>query len=418
MEKNLHKYLLDFNSARLPEMTQLKYTRMAENAFRFFRGTCHLFYERLSKLKGLPFSPLVWICGDLHIENFGSYRGENGLIYFDLNDFDEGVLAPALFEVVRLLTSIFVAFEVYGIAEDQAANLVSIFLASYSSVLAKGKAVAIDPRTAKGIVSNFLKHSESRSYKQLLGKRTIAKGKKILLSLEHEKHAKVEKKLKSALIEHISHWLETSPASPYNYKVKDVVFRIAGTGSLGVKRYLFLLRSKNVKGKYLLLDMKQSFDPSLSPYVETKPRWENQAERIVSIQRRMQYVSSALLDVTEFKGESYVLGEMQPMEDTFDFSLVAGNYRSLIQVIDDMGSLTASSQLRSGGMEGSVTIDALRKFGVDVASWKEQIVYMAKELAKQNNKDYNDFMAGYEGGAYKKESIKPKAERKREKVQL
>ncbi|MFD0942083.1 DUF2252 domain-containing protein [Pedobacter boryungensis] len=418
MEKNLRKQILDFNFPRLPEMTQLKYTRMAENAFRFFRGTCHLFYDRLCKMKGIPTSPLVWICGDLHIENFGSYRGENGLIYFDLNDFDEGVLAPAIFEIIRLVTSIFVAFEVYEIAEDQAANLVSIFLGSYSSVLAKGKAVAIDPRTARGIVSNFLKHSERRSYKQLLGKRTVSKGKKILLSLEHEKHAKVEKKLKSALIAHISNWLETSPASPYNYKVKDVVFRIAGTGSLGVKRYLFLLRSTTVKGRYLLLDMKQSFDSSLSPFVETKPRWDTQAERIVSIQQRMQYVSSALLDVTEFEGESYVLGEMQPMEDTFDFSLVAGNYRSLIQVIEDMGALTASSQLRSGGMEGSANIDELRKFGLDFTSWKEQIVYMARELAKQNDNDYKEFLAGYEQGEYKNENSKLKANEKKEKVKL
>ena len=31
--------------------------------------------------------------------------------------------------------------------------------------------------------------------------------------------------------------------SPYHYKVKDVVFRLAGTGSVGVERYLFLLRN-------------------------------------------------------------------------------------------------------------------------------------------------------------------------------
>jgi uncharacterized protein (DUF2252 family) len=54
-----------FNAGRLPEMVKLKYEAMAENAFRFFRGTCHLFYAQLSKLK-IPKSPVVWICGDLH----------------------------------------------------------------------------------------------------------------------------------------------------------------------------------------------------------------------------------------------------------------------------------------------------------------------------------------------------------------
>jgi uncharacterized protein (DUF2252 family) len=49
---------------------------MTENAFRFFRGTCHLFYQDLAPAQPLPLSPLAWICGDLHIENFGSYRGD------------------------------------------------------------------------------------------------------------------------------------------------------------------------------------------------------------------------------------------------------------------------------------------------------------------------------------------------------
>jgi uncharacterized protein (DUF2252 family) len=96
-------------------MVQLKYDLMSENPFRFFRGTCHLFYEDLAAAKPLPLSPLAWTCGDLHIENCGSFRGENGLVYFDLNDFDEALLAPAAYEVVRLVTSIFVAFDTLSV---------------------------------------------------------------------------------------------------------------------------------------------------------------------------------------------------------------------------------------------------------------------------------------------------------------
>ena len=100
-----------FNENRLPEYTAMKYQLMAENAFRFFRGTCHLFYEDLGQAQALTGSPLSWICGDLHLENFGTYKGDNRLVYFDVNDFDEGVLAPALWEVVRMLTSIFTGCE-------------------------------------------------------------------------------------------------------------------------------------------------------------------------------------------------------------------------------------------------------------------------------------------------------------------
>ena len=98
--------ILAFNAALQQDRVQLKYQLLATDPFRFFRGTCHLFYEDLSKVD-LPESPNVWMCGDLHIENFGSFKGDNRLVYFDLNDCDEGILGPASWELVRIITSIF-----------------------------------------------------------------------------------------------------------------------------------------------------------------------------------------------------------------------------------------------------------------------------------------------------------------------
>src|ERR1700760_4218305 len=145
-----------FNKGLLPEMVQLKYEAIAENAFRFFRGTCHLFYEDLAAAEPLPLSPLAWICGDLHIENFGSYKGDNKLVYFDLNDFDEALLAPCSYEVVRMVCSIYIAFDNLGIEPEKAYKMAQLFLKTYSATLEKGKATSIEPRTAKGIVCEFL----------------------------------------------------------------------------------------------------------------------------------------------------------------------------------------------------------------------------------------------------------------------
>ncbi|HAN57343.1 MAG TPA: DUF2252 domain-containing protein, partial [Betaproteobacteria bacterium] len=64
----------------------LKYRNLRSNPFVFLRGTCHLFYDRLPRDRVLDRAPLTWICGDLHIENFGSYKGDNRLVYFDMND--------------------------------------------------------------------------------------------------------------------------------------------------------------------------------------------------------------------------------------------------------------------------------------------------------------------------------------------
>ena len=162
-----------FNKGRFPDALKIKYAAMCENAFRFYRGTCHLFYERLSQIRSMPKSPIGWICGDLHLENFGSYKGNNKLVYFDLNDFDEAVKAPVLWEVVRLVTSILIAFQTLEIESDQAINMAVLFLKSYGSTLMSGKAADLDPRTAKGIVRTFLKRTEKRSYSDLLKKRTL-----------------------------------------------------------------------------------------------------------------------------------------------------------------------------------------------------------------------------------------------------
>ncbi|MHA4896698.1 DUF2252 domain-containing protein [Pedobacter sp. PWIIR3] len=384
--------LTAFNAGRLPEMVKLKYEAMSENAFRFFRGTCHLFYEQLSKLK-IPASPLAWICGDLHLENFGSYKAQNKLVYFDLNDFDEAALAPALWEVLRLLASIFIAFDTLSIGDDQAMNMALLFVKSYSSTLKDGKAVSIDPRTAKGIVKDFLNNAAESSYSGILQKRTETSGNKMVLSLKHERHFKLNKELKKELKAHIAEWVSGSSDSPYNYKVKDVVFRLAGTGSIGVKRYLFLLKSTNTKGKYLLVEMKQCFPSSLAPFNKARqPSWENEAERVIAIQKRMQNMSASLLSATMFQNEPFLIQELQPVKDTLEFKMIRDKYRDIYQVVDDMAILTASAQLRCGGMGGSATIDELMAFGNQQVEWQAEVIEVAKSLAIQSKIDYENFL--------------------------
>ena len=83
-----------YNSNRDAERLAMKYRKMRADPFVFLRGTCHLFYERLAGLDIDLKAPATWVCGDLHLENFGSYKGDNRLAYFDINDFDEAALAP------------------------------------------------------------------------------------------------------------------------------------------------------------------------------------------------------------------------------------------------------------------------------------------------------------------------------------
>jgi uncharacterized protein (DUF2252 family) len=104
--KNIFTRIEEFNKSGIPDMVKLKYRFMGENMFRFYRGTCHIFYEDLRAKGNILPSPQTWISGDLHLENFGSFKGDNRLVYFDINDFDEAILAPASWELVRIVTSV------------------------------------------------------------------------------------------------------------------------------------------------------------------------------------------------------------------------------------------------------------------------------------------------------------------------
>jgi uncharacterized protein (DUF2252 family) len=402
MSKTVARRIREFNEDRLPDMVALKYKRMTDNMFRFFRGSCHLFYEDLAADNTLPPSPPVWICGDLHLENFGSYKGDNRLVYFDLNDFDEAVLAPAALEISRIVTSILIAFDVLKIDEARALNMAKLFLKSYSCCLAKGKAYYIDPKTSRGIVSTFLTAISKRKQSELLDKRTQKRKEEIRLVVDNIKHLELDKFLRRELFHHIHQWLMHDSEGPFNYQVTDAVFRVAGTGSIGLKRYEFLLKSTNSEGsKYMLVDMKQAAPSSLMPYIDiAQPTWESEAHRIVSVQQRMQSIPPALLSTTNFRGEDFIIQEMQPVKDSINFNLIKDRYRDIYQVIDDMAMLTASSQLRSSGRQGSATADELIAFGQD-NQWQDAILAYAARYEHKTRKNYADFLKQYDKNGLK-----------------
>ncbi len=385
--------IIDFNKDRLPQLVALKYEAMQENLFRFFRGTNHIFYEDLKNAGSIPDSPAAWICGDLHLENFGTYKSDNRLIYFDLNDFDEAVLAPVNWELARIVTSIFIAFESLKIEQKKATHMAQLFLKTYAAVLAAGKPSYIEPQTAKGIVCEFLTAVSKRRQKEILAKRTILKKNKLEILLDDPRHFKLEKRLKADLFNHIGQWLKNDGNSPYNYKVTDAVFRLAGTSSIGVKRYALLLKSLNKEGeKYILIDMKQSKPSSLLPYIEiSQPTWKSESERVVVLQQMMQNRPPALLSTTIFRDEAYVIQEMQPTKDSINFKLIKKEYRNIFQVIDDMAMLTASSQLRSTGRRGSASADELIAFAQN-DQWQEAILAYAVNYSYQVKNYYRQFL--------------------------
>lgn len=397
---NILQRIKDFNNDRLPDYVAIKHQMMAENAFRFLRGTCHLFYEDLQARDAVPQYPLAWISGDLHLENFGTYKGDNRLVYFDMNDFDEGVLAPALWEISRMVTSIYTALDSLGIKKKEAVRVATMFLSLYADTLALGKSRYIEPRTANGIVQTFLDKVCERRQKDLIRQRTEEKGGRIALRIDRIRFFPLDKALRKELIAHMQEWIQTDPLLRRRYEVVDCAFRVAGTGSLGVRRYVFLARQIKNPSKYLLIDMKQALVSCICRHVNiTQPAWTSEAARVVAIQHRMQNICPALLGTTHFKGGDYVVKEMQPTADKIDFMLMRDRYKDIECVMEDMALLTASAQLRSAGRQGASVPDELIAFGSD-QHWQKGVLDYATDYAEQVKKDYKEYFIAYKDGYF------------------
>jgi uncharacterized protein (DUF2252 family) len=161
-----------FNVDRDLDMLAQKYAKMRKNAFVFFRGTCHLFYRDLPQDSILNTAPNVWICGDLHLENFGAYKGDSRHIYFGIDDFDEGVIAPCTWDIARLLTSIFLAGDSLDLKRSAAEKLAQLYLSSYTTAISAGRSGEIGVDNAKGIVTDLLEGLHRRKRSDFLDERT------------------------------------------------------------------------------------------------------------------------------------------------------------------------------------------------------------------------------------------------------
>jgi uncharacterized protein (DUF2252 family) len=88
----------------------LKHRLMADNAFLFLRGTFYRWAQLWPELCGeLGDAPGVLAVGDLHVENFGTWRDAEGRLVWGVNDFDEVVTLPYTQDLVRLATSALLA---------------------------------------------------------------------------------------------------------------------------------------------------------------------------------------------------------------------------------------------------------------------------------------------------------------------
>jgi hypothetical protein len=337
--------LFSSNRGRDPALLKRKWRRMAQNRFHFFRGSAATFYDIWTTRHPRTTAPNAWVCGDAHWENVGSYRAKNRVTYFDLTDFDQACLAPVDRELGRALSAYHVA---------RIAHLAAPFLSSYRQTLMIGKPQHIEAEVSKGAVARLLASVRMRRRKKFIGSWT-EKGR---IAIRAGVTYRLRRAERADAARIFNAWGHQRKRAEF-FKVLDLCGSLAGVGTLGLRRYLVL-----VKGGRLphLIDMKQAAPSVLAEHHRLlQPAWQCDAERVATIQKYTQYVPIAHLGWTQFRGSSFVLSDFQPAEDRIDsLSLSKHEHEDFSR---KWGRLLAWSHLRTASWKNSASIDRLIEYG-------------------------------------------------------
>lgn len=388
----------DFNRNRERERLQVKHARMRSSLYRFFRGTPHLYYQDWP-VSALDQAPLVWSCGDLHLENFGSYKGDNRLVYFDISDFEDAILTPAARELTRFVSSVLIAARSLGIGSRDMVALAHLYLRSYTAALKDGQARWVERATAKGMVKDLLSELKQRTRRQLLDERTLLSGRARKLQIDFKRTLPVPEVAHARIAAFMRKYAAKQP-DPNFYKLLDVARRIAGISSLGLPRYVLLVEGEGSPHQNYLLDLKFAPPSAAADYTPTpQPEWKNHAERIVAVQRRIQAIPPALLHPVLVNRQPYVLRELQPTTDRLNLEDWDGKLRRLEKVMVSMGEITAWAQLRSSGRQGSAINDQLVDFARS-DGWQQEVIAYARVYSTRMEADYKEYCEAYDSGVF------------------
>ena len=384
------KRINEFNSGIPANLHEIKWNALKESPFRFLRGTDHIFAADF--VKAYKYKPKVktWISGDLHFENFGTFKGENRLVYFDINDFDEAILAGPEPELVRFLTSIIVAAGMMKAPSLSLHKTLHDVVEAYVQTILSRKALMLEYEVAHGTFKKYFEQVNTRDRQAFIAERTEKRKGQIMLKTDETRFLSIDNVLKTRIFDKLYHMVDHHH-SLEQLVFADAAFRIAGTGSLGLQRYCVLAYNKK-KGKHYLLDIKECRQSCYSGLVDVKqPKFDNEAERVISAGYLLQYNAPAFLSPLSMDGRWFILKELQPLSDKMDLKSFGNDFKTFSEVTEEMAVLMAYSHLRSSGHLGASSGDELRKF-VAKRPWQKEMIELSAELAKKNNRYYKEFM--------------------------
>ena len=378
------------------EALRRKLDALAGSPFAFFRGTFHLMTRDLSKDR-VPLAeaaaPDGLIVGDLHLENFGVYRGASGGLCFDVNDFDDVGFGPIDLDLKRLCTS---ALLLPGLAHGPRLAAAKALAKSWAEAIERigGRfpVAAFDGAKAEPPVTALLVEHDKRTREVLVQKAAPDKGHKQFVNQgQPRKFAHVGKQwvqlVKNSLTEYLESLKQLKVEVSHIWDVLDVAYRFKGTGSLGRLRFQALIGRGDERR---ILEVKEARPCALEEENGRAPPPQRGRVQTASI-RRLQGDPWPRVAGTHLGKASALCREIQAEEEKLDsdrFSAGQGDadHHLLLSYSKQCGDVTARLHCRENA---PLLLDAA---GFDPQQAAQRAVDFAEKYAAQVEADQRAFV--------------------------
>jgi uncharacterized protein (DUF2252 family) len=345
-----------------PAAFRRKYRAMAGDAFAFYRGTACLFYADLAGREDRwadERTGRVWIQGDLHAENFGTYMDGEGVLVFDVNDYDEAYLGHFTWDLQRLAASLAVMGWTKALPDDDIRRLIETFVRAYLDQVRafvdrdRDHEWSLRLGTARGPVREALLAAQLSTRVGLLDKVSVVEDYQ--RRFRHAPTVRLLDDAERAVVTAAFHrYLGTIPANKrlgsLTYELKDVVGKSGfGIGSAGLPAYNLLVEGHTqALENDVVLTMKQGGVPAPSRIVDdprAREYFEHEGHRTAVSQRALQahadpWLGWARMEGGPYDGLGFVVKEYSPYEADLDWSALS-EPAEMTGVLEQLGRATA-----------------------------------------------------------------------------
>ncbi len=335
-----------------------KFRKMASDPHAFYRGSACLFYADVTAEED-PYadarSGRIWIHGDLHVENFGTYLNSDGRLVFDVNDFDEAYLGRFTWDLQRFVASLALVGWQKALPEEDVRRLMGRYVRAYLSQVDEYRRseddddFALHLENTSGPIRDALVAARCNRRADLLDRTTVL-GEGVRRFRHDGTVRELKKTERAKVVKAFARYLETIPTDKrfdrtLFYELRDVVGKSGfGIGSAGLPAYNLLVEGfSQALDNDVVLSMKQANVPAVSRFVDSagiEGYFEHEGQRTAVSQRALQVHTDPLLGHTTLDGVGFVVSEVSPYEVDLDWSDLT-EPDDIAEVVDLLGRATA-----------------------------------------------------------------------------